>query len=57
MQGKAGRGCTADLPEGFRESARQPIVKIEHYRLAQEDQRNPRVEEEQAPYGDQPAKS
>ena len=32
----------------------QPIVKIEHYRLAQEDQRNPRVEEEQAPYGDQP---
>lgn len=30
----------------------QPIVKIEHYRLAQEDQRNPRVEEdEQAPYG------
>lgn len=32
----------------------QPIVKIEHYRLTQEDQRNPRVEEdEQAPYGDQ----
>jgi hypothetical protein len=32
----------------------QPIVKIEHYRLAQEDQRNPRVEEdEQAPFGDQ----
>lgn len=32
----------------------QPLVEIEHYRLAQEDQRIPRVEEDQqAPYGDQ----
>jgi len=29
----------------------EPIVKIEHYRLKLEDQRNPRVAEGQAPYG------
>lgn len=33
----------------------QPIVKIEHYRLKQEDRRNPAIKEgDQAPYGEGP---
>jgi len=33
----------------------QPIVKIEHYRLKLEDQRNPHIKEDETPFGEKPA--